>query len=99
MNLRALGLLCTSLALCGQPLDPAKLLQQPTDAWPTFNGDYSGRRYSTLKQINAGNIGKLSLAWTYRSDFSPLSSLAGAQIKATPLLANSVIYYTNHFPV
>ena len=24
--------------------------------WPTFNGDYSGRRYSALTQVNAGTL-------------------------------------------
>ena len=43
-----------------------KLLQPPKDTWPTYNGDYSGRRYSTLTQINAPNIGSLSLNWMYR---------------------------------
>ena len=89
-----LVLVAGAAGLCAQPLDPAKLLLQPTDAWPTFNGDYSGRRYSTLKQINAKNIRNLSLAWIYRSDFSPLPSPAGVQIKATPLLVNGVLYYT-----
>ena len=28
--------------------------RQPT--WPTYNGDYSGRRYSTLNQINKTNV-------------------------------------------
>ena len=39
-----------------QVLDPAKLLKPPTDAWPTYNGDYSGRRFSTLRQINQLNV-------------------------------------------
>ena len=30
-----------------QDLDPAALLKPPTDTWPTYNGDYSGRRFST----------------------------------------------------
>ena len=34
-------------------LDPAKLLKPGTDSWPTYNGDYSGRRFSTLTKINA----------------------------------------------
>ena len=37
-----------------------------TDSWPTYNGDYSGRRFSTLTKINANNVGALSLAWVYR---------------------------------
>src|SRR5947209_558705 len=36
------------------------------DAWPTYNGDFSGRRFSPLTEINASNIGSLSLAWFYR---------------------------------
>ena len=30
-------------ALSAQTLDPALLLKPPTDNWPTYNGDYSGR--------------------------------------------------------
>ena len=37
-------------ALAIVPLHAQKL--PPTDSWPTYNGDYSGRRYSTLSKIN-----------------------------------------------
>jgi len=50
-----------------QGLDPQKLLQrEPTDSWPTYNGDYSGRRFSPLTQIHAENVRSLSLAWMFR---------------------------------
>ena len=39
-----------SACLYGQGLDPAKLLKPATDSWPMYGGDYSGRRYSTLKK-------------------------------------------------
>src|SRR3981081_2128730 len=42
-----------------QGLDSAVLLKPATDTWPTYNGDYSGRRFSTLDQINSGNVGSL----------------------------------------
>ena len=35
----------------GQGLDPAKLLKPLSDEWPPYNGDYSGKRSSLLKQI------------------------------------------------
>ena len=35
-------------SLAAQGLDPAALLKPPTDTWPTYNGDYSGRRFSPL---------------------------------------------------
>jgi glucose dehydrogenase len=54
--MKPLAVLTLSAALYGQGLNPAKLLQPPTDTWPTYNGDYSGRRYSPLTRINAGNL-------------------------------------------
>ncbi len=55
-----------SAAAWGQMLDPAKMTQKPVDTWPTYNGDYSGRRFSELKQINSTNVKGLSLAWVTR---------------------------------
>ena len=34
-----------------------------TDSWPTYSGDYSGRRFSTVAQINSSNVKNLTLAW------------------------------------
>src|SRR5690348_5071676 len=48
-----------------QGLDAAALLKPATDTCPTYNGDYSGRLYSTLDQINAGNVSSLALAWVF----------------------------------
>jgi alcohol dehydrogenase (cytochrome c) len=72
--------------LGAQRLDPLKLLQPPTDSWPTFNGDYSGRRYSSLNQINASNVKSLTLAWVFRAN--------SVAIKSTPLEVNGVLYFT-----
>ena len=52
MNRLFLAVFVLAGALAAQPLDPAKLLQPPTDSWPTYNGDYTGRRYSPLAKIN-----------------------------------------------
>ena len=61
-------------------------------SWPTYNGDYSGRRYSSLAQINQSNVGSLSLAWVHRAstgggnqtgggeDFRCLGEGPGAQL-------------------
>ena len=55
-----------STTLLGQGLDPAALTKPATDAWPTYAGDYSQRRYSTLTQIDTTNVRHLSLAWVRR---------------------------------
>jgi alcohol dehydrogenase (cytochrome c) len=52
-----------NLAALSQGLDPALLTRPATDAWPSYAGDYSQRRYSTLTQIDTGNVRHLSLAW------------------------------------
>ncbi len=74
------------------PLDPSKLLQPPTDSWPTYNGDYSGRRFSTLTKINDSNIPSLSLSWVYTLPAGG-DQFTGV-IKATPLVVNGVMYFS-----
>ncbi|MGH9620647.1 MAG: acido-empty-quinoprotein group A, partial [Bryobacteraceae bacterium] len=50
-------------AIHAQTLDPhtLTLFHRPPKVWPTYNGDYSGRRFSALKQINQGTLGQLKL--------------------------------------
>ncbi len=88
--------LSVSAALWGQgSLDPAKLLKPPTDAWPTYHGDYSGRRYSPLKKIHTANIHSLSLAWVYRVNAGGgAGGFGGPRISATPVQINGVLYFT-----
>jgi len=45
-------------------LDPASLLEPLNESWPTYSGDYSGRRYSGLTQVTRDNVSRLTLAWT-----------------------------------
>src|SRR5579884_3670472 len=79
-------------------LDPARLLQPPTDAWPTYNGEYSRRRFSTLDKINQSNINSLSLAWVYRANPGREPQGGGGNnapvIKGTPIEINGVLYVT-----
>src|SRR5262249_34366760 len=47
-------------------LDPATLLKPLSDNWATYSGDYTGRRYSALTQINQATVKNLGLAWLSR---------------------------------
>src|ERR1017187_2775784 len=90
-----ISLALLACALSAQGLDPAKLLKPPTDTWPTYNGDYSGQRYSPLKQINAANVSSLSIQWMFRTNVGPMrGGMAPAPIKGTPLLVNGILYLT-----
>jgi alcohol dehydrogenase (cytochrome c) len=71
----------------GGGLEPATLLAPPPDAWPTYHGDYSGRRHSTLSEITPQNVGQLTLAWTFQTGVAD-------SIKATPLVYNGIAYVT-----
>ena len=82
-----------AFSVYAQGLNPAELLKPATDTWPTYNGDYSGRRYSTLAQINGANVRNLGLAWVYRAN-SGASGPFGSQVKSTPLEVNGVLYFT-----
>ncbi|MGH7634443.1 MAG: PQQ-binding-like beta-propeller repeat protein, partial [Gemmatimonadaceae bacterium] len=92
-RLRALGY-ATALALGAAVhaqtiggFDPARLLAPAQDSWPTFHGDYSGRRHSTLTQITPDNVRSLSLAWAFQTN-------QAQQIKATPILVDGILYLT-----
>jgi alcohol dehydrogenase (cytochrome c) len=61
----------------GKGVDPADLVKPLSDSWPTYNGDYSGRRYSALTQINQGNVKGLTLAWVSRVTAGPGSGIPG----------------------
>jgi acido-empty-quinoprotein group A len=69
----------------------AQIEKPSTDSWPTYNGDYTGRRFSSLTKINASNVKHLSLSWIYDLP-------AAGTIKATPLQIGGVLYFTtpNH---
>jgi alcohol dehydrogenase (cytochrome c) len=80
-----------AIARAQTPLDPAKLLKPGTDSWPSYNGDYTGRRFSTLNKINTSNIGALSLAWVYRVN---TGGTGPTTIKGTPIVIDGVMYVT-----
>src|SRR5690348_13310392 len=45
-------------------LDPASILKPlGENGWPTYCGDYTCKRYSSLDLINQSNVNQLSLAW------------------------------------
>src|SRR3984957_8618291 len=76
----------------GRGLDPSVLLHPPIDSWPTYNGDYSGRRFSPLTKINDQNVKSLSLAWMYQ--LSSGGDPSGGRVSATPLVVDGVMYFT-----
>lgn len=60
--------------------------------WPTIGLDYAETRFSKLNQINADNVKKLGLVWTY-----PLESSRG--VEATPVVVDGIMYLTASWSV
>src|SRR5260370_1382376 len=73
--------------LAAQNVDAALLIHPPRDSWPSYHGDYSGRRHSSLTEITPQNVKNLTLAWAFQTDQS-------ATIKATPILVDGILYFT-----
>jgi alcohol dehydrogenase (cytochrome c) len=84
---RLLVAMALAVGTRAQEVDPAALLKAPVDNWLTYHGDYSGKRHSTLTQITPANVHQMTLAWAFQTGGTQ-------QIKATPILANGVIYVT-----
>lgn len=59
-----------------------------TDEWLTYSGSLDGHRYSSLAQINTGNVRNLRLLWARQFDTSLPS------IEATPIVAGGTIFTT-----
>ena len=64
LSLAALPVLSPAQSSGG--LDPALLLKPLADTWPTYSGDYTGRRFSSLTQINRNTVKNLTLSWVAR---------------------------------
>jgi alcohol dehydrogenase (cytochrome c) len=75
----------TASTVFAQGTTPEMLLKPPKDSWPAYHGDYSGKRHSPLTQITPQNVGGLTLAWAFQTG-------AGAEIKASPLMVDGIIY-------
>jgi alcohol dehydrogenase (cytochrome c) len=65
------------------------LLTTPVaDNWPSYNGDYTGRRFSSLTQINRRNVGQLRAAWVFHPGNTQ-------RLEATPVVIGGVMYLTS----
>jgi alcohol dehydrogenase (cytochrome c) len=64
------------------------LLVQPAAAnWISYNGDYSGRRYSGLAEIGPGNLGGLRAAWVFHARNT-------SRLEVTPVVVNGIMFVT-----
>jgi alcohol dehydrogenase (cytochrome c) len=105
-----LSILLLPALLAAQQLDPTELLKKlgTTGNWATYGGDYTGRRYSSLTQLNQTTVKNLTLAWSSKLEagtqgrrpgpglivggIGTLEANALANIKGSPLQVDGIIY-------
>jgi alcohol dehydrogenase (cytochrome c) len=88
----------TALAAAGQTqapdstaphVDAKDLLATPVGAnWTSYNGDYSGRRYSSLSEINVSNAAILRARWTFHPGNTQ-------NLEVTPVVVRGLMYVTS----
>jgi quinoprotein glucose dehydrogenase len=74
--------------------------QSPADSgWPTYGNDPGGARYSPLARIDRANVGRLRVAWTYRTGaLQPETALnRKSAFEATPILVDGTLYLSTPF--
>src|SRR5271168_1333181 len=60
---------------------------QTKDDWPSYNGDYTGKRFSGLTQITPHNVGHLQAQWVFHTKTPGV-------LEATPVVVNGIMYFT-----
>ncbi|MFN0104389.1 MAG: PQQ-binding-like beta-propeller repeat protein [Bryobacteraceae bacterium] len=77
----------------GAPVGPgisfADVASPKAGAWPSYNGSPSGNRFSSLDQIDTGNVERLAPKWMF-----PLPGAPGS-LQTTPVVVDGVMYVTS----
>jgi alcohol dehydrogenase (cytochrome c) len=67
---------------------PAELMvQSPAANWISYNGDYTGRRYSNLKEISPENVNQLRAQWIFHIR-------EANELEVTPVVVDGVMFVT-----
>jgi len=87
----AMAMLVSSVAVlpAGGQVTAQRLLDSAKEPqnWLMYSGDYAGRRFSMLDQINVSNAAKLVPQWAYQT-------MAGGKFEGTPLVVDGILYGT-----
>jgi len=89
------GILMIAAAPAGTPppmsadVQAADLLVRPVkENWPSYNGDYTGRRFTALSEINVSNVAQLRAQWIFHAPSSD-------RLEVTPVVVNGMMFVTS----
>ena len=63
------------------------LAHPPATNWVSYNGDYSGRRYSSLAEIDGANVARLRAEWVFHAQNTNW-------LESTPVVVNGMMFVT-----
>jgi alcohol dehydrogenase (cytochrome c) len=63
------------------------LVQPPAANWTSYHGDYSGRRYSSLSQVNPTTVPELRAEWVFHARNTNW-------LETTPVVVNGMMFVT-----
>ena len=70
-------------------VQPGQLLAKPVFGnWLSYNGDYTGRRYSGLREMDAKNVGQLRVQWVFHVTNSN-------HLEVTPVVTDGIMFVTS----
>jgi len=55
--------------------------------WPSYNGDYTGKRFSSLAQVTPANVSHLAAKWVFHTQNAGV-------LQVTPVVVNGVMFLT-----
>src|SRR5215470_10320860 len=72
----------------GLDVSPPRLAAPAAENWLSYNGDYTGRRFSALREITPANVAELRAQWVFHAQNSNA-------LEVTPVVADGIMFVTS----
>lgn len=63
------------------------------NGWDRATGNSNGNKYSSLTEIDTGNVNKLQVAWEFHT--GDMDTAAHSQIQCNPIIVDGIMYFTS----
>jgi alcohol dehydrogenase (cytochrome c) len=80
--------MCVNSAIAAGQVTYQDLLHPEPRNWLTYSGDYTGRRHSTLNQIDTQSVSQLAARWIFQVP-------GASRLLVTPIVVDGVMYVTD----
>jgi quinoprotein glucose dehydrogenase len=94
-----LGVLAAATFAAGARNAGAQSGKQAGENWPAYGGDLGATKYSTLSDLNAGNVAHLALAWQWSTGETPHDNprTRPGNFEATPIVVGDTLFVSTPY--